>query len=859
MKRHAVIATLLAASATARAQTAPPPPAPSTASAAEALRLELRDTVTVNAPGATSVFSVDPTVAEVSTRDGRLTIVGRGVGSTTISVLTATGSSSFLVTVVAPSRRWLADLATSSSHKWTRWEGNYESATERLTNSLEMLDGGDQRTLRAYAVNVLRLETQSDGDQDARATLPALSLEWHAGGNEVVVFDKYLEHSPLTVDGVAVRGAHLRWSGLELHAGVTSPLLYQNVFLTTQRQVVLGASYELRAGDDAFVPAVYSFPSDPLNGATSGTMASILYRHGRLDDPLQLRAELGWGGTLGAAAEVTYRGTDQKAWLSARYQPHDFAALGIGRPLGSVADGLWTAQPAPWLTANATATAARYEVGDSRQDVETISTEVRARVADPVAVSAGASVGRFRSDPMAPAARSITLPVGVHLEGQALAASAVYRYQINSGRNHGGHGGRLSLRTNLGELHASGFVDVQQEAATLEVILRDEPALAQLLNEMGLTATSPADLARLLRDNATLSQLGYVEGESLSFNPWRAQAGADVAWLAQDDAHQQLRLRLLFDRTQAVNGLRDTRSASLSYARRLASSVEATAMVSWWSQRSDMLPRTDAWSVAAGLRVRIDDVPNVLLWRRRYVEGVVVSAHDAPVPGVKVRLDGGRTMVSDAAGHFVFHGVEDGDHRVEAELSDDMYFTSPSRVAVAAGGSVRFEVAHAAAHLLGAVRDDLGAGIAGISFTLRGARGDHSVTTDSSGRFRVAAAEGEYVLDPVEESLPPGYDATPMKSQSIRLVTAEPAQVEVVLPANRSISGTVTSVPGAGPATVTLVELGTIATTDDQGRYVFRALKPGTYTVEAQLGDKTYRHTVEVAAGPSNLRGIDFP
>jgi hypothetical protein len=173
---------------------------------------------------------------------------------------------------------------------------------------------------------------------------------------------------------------------------------------------------------------------------------------------------------------------------------------------------------------------------------------------------------------------------------------------------------------------------------------------------------------------------------------------------------------------------------------------------------------------------------------------------------------------------------------------------------------VRFGIVRAAAHLGGFVRDDQGAGIAGVSLVLTSPAGSQTVTSDSSGRFRFAVAQGEYVLDPVRETIPAGFDVSAVATQTLQLVAGQPVQSDVVVPANRSIAGTVRGAPAAGGSTtVTVVELGRTAEVDATGRYVFRGLKPGRYTVEVTLDGKTLRRVVELAPGPGAVRDVDFP
>jgi hypothetical protein len=418
----------------------------------------------------------------------------------------------------------------------------------------------------------------------------------------------------------------------------------------------------------------------------------------------------------------------------------------------------------------------------TEQDVVTAMIENRVKLAGPLSVSAGISSGQFSGVGMSQSVRSLTVPLGLHLDGKSAALAALYRYQTNSARNRGGHGGRISGRVNGGAFRASAFVDAQQEAATVALVLREEPVLAQLLEELGLTASSSEDLARLLRDNVTLAQLGYTSGAQLDFNPWRAQAGADVAWVTQDKSRQQLRLRVLASQTQTVTTQKETLSASLAYSRRLGAGVDATAMLSWWSHDGEMTPQPDLWSIAAGLRVRLDRT----------------SRRARP--------------------------------------------TSPTTDARAVTSG----------RLIGTVRDDAGTPMPGIVFALSGRGTRQTVTSDSSGHFRVDAAPGDYELVAHTDSVPAGYDPNDLGVPAIHLETNAPLTTELVVRAQRSVSGTVHARVAA--SALRIVELDRAGTLDSSGRFVFRGLPPGTFTIEVVIDGGIEHRPVVVPASPAAIR-----
>src|SRR4051794_27234186 len=83
----------------------------------------------------------------------------------------------------------------------------------------------------------------------------------------------------------------------------------------------------------------------------------------------------------------------------------------------------------------------------------------------------------------------------------------------------------ISLRTTWQKLYAGLFGDYQRDAATVDLVFREDPALAQAFAALGLEVQSPEDLARVLRDNPALAQLGYLEGATVNLHPWRLLTG----------------------------------------------------------------------------------------------------------------------------------------------------------------------------------------------------------------------------------------------------------------------------------------------------------------------------------------------
>ncbi|MFN7132075.1 MAG: hypothetical protein ACK4N5_08330, partial [Myxococcales bacterium] len=313
----------------------------------EEVRVLVHDALVLVRTGVTAVFSLDPSIAEASLEGERISFQGRSPGRTMVTLVTASGVQSYVVTVEG--QPLVSALATrDAAQRFTDWEARYDSQLAWLTNRLELFERSGARTLRLQLLNVTRLGELYG--TDGRSAFPQASLTVAGGGRELVLLDELVEHSALTLRGVSLRGAHFRGGGFEVHAGITSPLMFENLVLPSKAEGAIGASYRLQLGKMSFAPHLYYFPMQSTGGGRRGALGTLAWGYGGSEDALRVNAELGYGGRLGGAFELAFDAAGQRLQLNARHQPAGIASVGYGRPHGSFADGAWSTRLLPQLS-----------------------------------------------------------------------------------------------------------------------------------------------------------------------------------------------------------------------------------------------------------------------------------------------------------------------------------------------------------------------------------------------------------------------------------------------------------------------------------------------------------------------------
>jgi hypothetical protein len=815
----------------------------------------VHETVTIDIPGATAAYAIDPSIADVATPAvGRVSITGRSAGTTQLVAVTPSGTTSFLITIAA-AHPVSVPAAVKAGEPIARAESRYSSSTAQVTNVIDVFTNGSERRTRVHLWNVHYTGERLGRSSDA---FPSMFYRVTTPSHEYTLCDELVDLSPLTVRSTQLRGMHYRDRALELHAGYAASTMYEDLFLPADRRWGASASYGITSGPVRLVPGIHAFFSEPQGtSARRGVIASLAAEH-RRGDVLFARAEIAGSRSLAASGELTYQTNDQELRARAWYKPEDFPTLGLGELPGTHGEIDWTRRVTPRLTVDSLGTFDRLELRAAEKTMEQTlgSTRLSVRYAPTkhLTLFGGADASLFESE--ASSFRTIAVPAGIAFDAASFGASIAYRLIDTTGAARHGDALRITARAGGPLIRASIWGERQRQAPTLDIIFGQQPGLELALLKLGISVHSAEELARVVRDNAALINLGFIEGVTIDLTPQRDQAGAEIAF-SRAGGRDQLRLHALYDRLEGIGATRSTALATLSYSRRLFGATDVYGSWSWWRT---MLPSATYENTAfeIGVRQRFDGLPGILR-RGGTIEGTVFldpelrgvrTQGSGMIADVEIILDGNRTVRTDRNGVYSFRNVGAGQHWIAANLppSRPAFFTTRSRVEAEAPTRVDFGLVWSPARILGRVRSDADRGVAGAVIRARSTVGvELSATTDSNGEFAIAVPPGQYTLRLALESLPSGYSLAGDVERAVDAIAAEPRHAAFDVRALRSIAGT-----AAGAAEVRIEPLGRTAVTDGAGNFVFRSLPAGTFTLLA--GSAT--SSVTLPPEPVSLRGV---
>jgi cell division septation protein DedD len=824
---------------------------------ADGVTLRIQESAVIEVPGATAAYTTNPDVADVITAgSGRLSVTGHTAGTTQLMVITAAGTQSLLITVTAATVA--SQIRPEAGTPIARYEGRYSSSVARIQNAFDLTTGGGKRRSEFHFLHIRDLHAASNPLFDGIASIYYKHI---TPEHELTLLDDLVNVSGVTVNNSQVRGIHLTRGRVEAHAGYASPTMYDGLFLPVDRRWVAGAGYGFDVRTTHLTPSVYGFFSGRAGtSARRGVVAALTAEH-QDGEKLYLRGDVGVSRSIAASGEFRYTALRSQVRAFLSYKPEDFPTLGLADLSGAHVELDATRSATDRLTLTSRGTYDRLELSGLSQSVGAASFALRYALTTRLAVLGGADGSTVRT--ATTSIRTIGLPLSAAYEAPQFGVAASYRLLHHSGASRRGDALRLSGHAGAGRFNASVWVDRQRHAPTLELIFRSAPELDLALLRLGITVRNPEDVARALRDNAALVDLGFITGVNFDLTPRRLQAGFNLGWLGAGQRSDHFRLLGIYSRDEGIRTTRESTIATLTYSRRILAATDLYGSFSWWRNRVTTQDES-GMSVDLGVRQQFNGFPDFLR-RSGTIEGFVFLDPQmrgvrgegvAPLPNITVTLDGARTARTDSTGAYAFSQVSPGRHRVAAELpaAPRAFFTTPSHAETKVPARIDFGLVWAAARIDGIVVSDAGAGVEGAVLSAVVPSGvPITATSDAAGRFVFALPPGAHRIVLVADSLPAGYAPVGDREKEVRVETDRPQSLTFEVQARRSIGGR------AGRSSEVRIEsLDRVAIVDAKGNFLFRSMPSGTFTLTTTAGGRVLSQSVTLSAKPMMIDNVDF-
>ncbi len=848
-----------------------------TAQAQSSLSVGFQKNIAFPIAGVTAAYSMDSTIAEASASNGVVEIYGKGPGTTHVIVVTSGGVQSLSVIVPQPPPSYPAGFVAPqpANAESGDYEFRYTSDPRQFTNSIDLKRVEGTSFTRLQVVNS-NLISNSSGSV---VGFPFASYEISRPQRDLVFLDDAVENSPLTLDKYTVRGFHLEQGPWIFHGGFTSTASFQGLFLATDPEKLAGISRWFRISQsNRLLANVYYFsnPASTRTIASDGGIASLLYEYKPAEN-ISISSEAGVGRGVAFATRGKYDDLKDHLTGDFRFEPQRFPSLAINDQHGTFADLNGSRILSPRLEANLALNQSDYNLMTLRQNTFTESATLMWKASRNFSLYGGSGFSTFQSIvPLSSKIQTLELPLGINFSSRHFGAGAQYQNTTNfngtGGNDFGGN-----LRGSVGRLQLSTFFQHDVQVPTVQAIFAQVPGLQDVLERSGIVATTPEEIAQLLRNTALLATLGFSNALTVDLAPARTDTGASLNWSGGGASRQRIDFSYLNSNTELVQGRLSFTTISASYSRRLNASNDVVATASLFrtqnSGASQLRPLFDI-----SVQHRFYSVPGFLLPGRHGTisghvfrddeDAALFTGRQAGMPGVEVRLDDQRVTHTDAFGYYSFSRVPFGAHRVEAmfQSGEPFFYTTNSPATAEINSNVDFGINFAKGQIFGFLQNDAGKGIPEVVIELQGDHTRKTIRTSSDGKFSFAGlAPGSYTVSTLAETYPAGYSLQNLPAQQIAIEAGAPGKSELTVRAIRSISGKVIAydskllqtVPLAG-LSVRLVELSLETKTGDNGAYIFRNLPPGRYTISTTYEGKEITHSVELTPDPILVRDADL-
>ncbi|MGJ5815263.1 hypothetical protein [Paludibaculum fermentans] len=828
----------------------------------------------------TAAYSLDSTYAEASAENGLVMVSGRIAGATHVMVVTASGAQAYEILVInAPARPRtdsLNPLNVNLGIENGYSESRYASSPSQVQSTLDLSRRQGDTNTHLHIVGTRQLGPLSS-DQD-RTALSSASYQITTARRDVTILDQYVQESPLGIAGSIVRGIHIRQDGWLLHAGYTSVASFEGLFLPTCAEGVVEVGYRKPLTEHSSLTASFNHFSVPSSDAVgrSGSVGVVTYDY-TSGEALRVSADVGLSRGVGASARLDYRGDRDTVRGSFRYAPSTFASLGANNVKGFHSDLSWTRKLVGRLSSEVTLYGNRLALPGLQQTTMTAAAKLQYLIGGHWSVFGGATGSTYKTAiPPRPPVSNVSAPAGLSFNSRHFGAQGQYQFSEVSKQDAGGHQFRASVHGGGGGLSVSAFAERQTHAPTLSFLLDQAHGLRQAIELLGIQATTIEQVDSLLRDSAYLFAAGYIQGATVNIAPVRSQVGGTLAWNGRGRKPQVSYNFLYNDNQDLIGSTRSTIHSVVGTQRIGTEEFSASYSVAGMKLPGLMPIYRPVFSVA--WRHPLNSVPSFIIPERHgSISGTVFrddnsrGAYETGMQGmadVQLVLDGSRRTRTAADGSFRFLRVPVGRHSVAVSYRADRptFFSTQSDVEVGEDGTVNFGIGFSLSGLIGRVANDAGEGVTGVSVSVRNQDRRWTATTNGDGGFFVRQlSEGIYEVEIDADSIPAGYLTAQLEAQRVKVELAEPGRAEFAVRALRSIGGRVFAFdaaaakvrPVAGKV-VTLKEPDKTSTTDVEGRYLFRDLAAGSYTVVVEAGARLVTSRVSLPASPLALSSVDL-
>ncbi|MGH9308044.1 MAG: carboxypeptidase regulatory-like domain-containing protein [Vicinamibacterales bacterium] len=846
---------------------------PGSDATAQSLTLEYQQVATRQVPGATAAMSLDPARVAASVHDGLVTLVGRGPGSTNVVVMAGDETITLNVLVAEPPVIVLPGMRSTGAQNGSTgyYEGRYGSDPGIFQGTLFVSRRDGDRTAE------LTLGGAAPFGRDIASpfSIPQATFTLRSPNREITLLDRVISNSPLTISRSNVRGLYLREGPWQVNAGYSFFSTFEHLLLPIDKQAVAGVAYRHHLSPrTSLTPNLFYFDGTTRSGRR-GALGTLLYETRTASD-VRLLAELGVSRSVGGALEVELDRPNNRAWAKVRIAPPELPSLTTDQQSGRQVEGGWVWQ-GDKSGVNAMLSSRHYTQGRIDQTSSVASVDLQRRLTERWAIHGGSGVSLFENAAQTGSRiNSLALPVGASFSGRYAGASLDYQFSRETTRDLGGHLVRVNLNGSARGFRLSASGERQTQAPTARRIFTEIPWLQPMLDRLGVAASTPQQLADLLRTNAELASYGYANDVQIDVTPVRTRLGASGGWAGSGASRPQLSVSTLFNRDEAIERTSVAAVHSLSYSQRLGSATDV--FFTWSALCHDRFLSSSCRPVVFGaMRRTLNSGPDLLMARRGHIDGIVFRDDQvqgmytpgmALMAGVEVILDNVRSTRTDSSGRFRFEDVPYGRHRVEARYasSQPTFFTTPSPTDVDTGSSVQFGVALSRSTLRGVVLTDAGTALPGILVRIASADRRTTVRTADDGTFvEEGLLAGDYDVSIEAGSVPAGYPVDNLTPQRVRVDQNAPGRARFVLRPYRSVAGRARlfnrdtgQYVALGGATVEILPLRQQSVTDANGQYAFRNLPAGEYTVVAKHDGRDHSVAVRVPDGPALVKNIDL-